>query len=55
MDPIRGLTKLRKVGEHRFRRIRRDDTLGEEILFEMGGDGKPTRMVWHSNNYRRVR
>jgi CubicO group peptidase (beta-lactamase class C family) len=55
MEPMRGLTKLRKVGEHRFRRIRRDDTLGEEIVFEMGADGKPARMVWHSNNYRRVR
>jgi CubicO group peptidase (beta-lactamase class C family) len=55
MDPVRGLTKLRKVGEHTFRRVRRDDTLGETIVFDMGADGRPTRMVWNSNHYRRVR
>jgi hypothetical protein len=55
MDPLRGLTKLRKVGEHTFRRVRRDDTLGETIVFDVGADGRPTRLVWHSNNYRRVR
>jgi CubicO group peptidase (beta-lactamase class C family) len=55
MDPVRGLTKLRKVGEHTFRRVRRDDTLGETIVFDMGADGRPTRMLWHSNHYRRVR
>jgi CubicO group peptidase (beta-lactamase class C family) len=55
MDPLRGLTKLRKVGEHTFRRVRRDDTLGETIVFDMGADGRPTRLVWHSNHYRRVR
>jgi len=55
MEPVRGLTKLRKVGEHTFRRVRRDDTLGETIAFEMGPDGRPTRLVWHSNHYRRVR
>jgi CubicO group peptidase (beta-lactamase class C family) len=55
MDPVRSLTKLRKVGEHTFRRIRRDDTLGEPFVFEMGSDGKPTRMVWFSNYYPRVK
>jgi hypothetical protein len=55
MEPVRGLTKLRKVGEHTFRRVRRDDTLGEPIVFEMGPDGRPTRLVWHQNHYRRVR
>ena len=55
MEPMRGLTKLRKVGEHTFRRVRSDDTLGEAIVFEMGPDGRATRMVWHSNNYRKVR
>jgi CubicO group peptidase (beta-lactamase class C family) len=55
MEPMRGLTKLRKVGAHTFRRLRRDDTLGETIVFHVGPDGRPTRLVWHSNNYRRVR
>jgi hypothetical protein len=55
MEPLRGLTKLRKIGEHTFRRVRRDDTLGETIVFEMGSDGRPARLVWHSNHYRRAR
>jgi CubicO group peptidase (beta-lactamase class C family) len=55
MEPLRGLMKLRKVGERTFRRVRRDDTLGETIVFEMGPDGRPTRLVWNSNYYRRTR
>jgi len=55
MNPLKDLEKFRKVGEHRFRRIRKDDTLGEEVVFEMGADGRPTRFVRHSNVLRRVR
>ena len=54
MDPLRSLTKLRKTGEHTFRRVRKDDALGEPIVFDIGSDGRPTRLVWHSNHYRRV-
>jgi hypothetical protein len=54
MDPVRGLVKLKKVDEHRFRRIRRDEALGEELVFEMGADGRAARMIWNSNQYRRV-
>ena len=53
-EPMRGLTKLKKVGEHTFRRVRRDDELGEQIVFQMGPDGSPARMIWNSNNYQRV-
>lgn len=55
MNPLASLSKLRKTGEHTFRRIRRDEALGEEIVFEMGADGKPTRFRQHQNYYSRVR
>jgi CubicO group peptidase (beta-lactamase class C family) len=55
MDPMRGLQKLRKVGEHTFRRVRKDEALAEQIVFDTGADGRITRMIWHSNNYRRVK
>jgi CubicO group peptidase (beta-lactamase class C family) len=54
-DPVKDLTKLKKTGENTFRRVRKDDVLGEEIVFEMGPDGRPARMKWHSNYYPRVR
>ena len=55
MDPLRGLIKLKKSSEHTFRRVRKDEALGEPVAFEVGPDGKVTRLVWHSNHYRRVR
>lgn len=55
MEPVKNLVKLRKSGEHRFRRVRKDDeTLGDEIVFEVGSEGKPTRLRMHSNYYPRV-
>lgn len=53
-DPVKAITKLRRTGVHTFRRVRKDEELGEEIVFEMGPDGRPTRMKWHSNYYPRV-
>ncbi len=55
MDPVGTLERLRKTGEDRFRRVRKDGTLGEEIVFVMGADGKPTRYTQHDNFLRRVR
>ncbi len=49
------LTKYRQVGEHRFKRIRDDDELGEETFFELGPDGQVVRMVRNSNYSYRVR
>ena len=46
---------LRKVGEHTFRRVRKDGSLGETVIFEMGPDGKAASMTWHSNPSRRIR
>jgi hypothetical protein len=54
MEPVRGLTKLRMTGEHTFRRIRNDEALGETLVFEMGREGQAVRMIWNSNQYRRV-
>lgn len=54
-DPMAGLARWKKTGDHTFRRIRKDDTLAESIVFEPGADGKPVRLVWHSNVYRRVK
>jgi len=53
-DPLGGLTKLRKTGEHTFRRVRKDNELGETITFEMGPDGKAVRYVQHGNRSPRV-
>lgn len=55
MNPLKAITKLKKTGEHTFRRIRDAEELGEEIVFEIGPDGRATRLKWHSNFYPRVR
>ncbi len=54
MEPVKGLTKLKKVGDHTFRRVRKDEALGETVVFEMGPDGRATRFQWHSNYYPRA-
>ena len=54
-NPMRDLTRLKHVGEHSFRRVRKDESLAEVITFEMGPDGRAARLVWNSNQYRRVR
>jgi CubicO group peptidase (beta-lactamase class C family) len=48
-DPMDELVELRKTGPHTFRRVRRDKKLGEEVRFEVGTDGRVSRMWWHSN------
>lgn len=55
MNPIKSLERLKKTGEDRFRRVRKDGTLGEEIVFVMGADGRPTRYTQHNNFLRRVK
>jgi CubicO group peptidase (beta-lactamase class C family) len=55
MEPVKELVKFKKTGEHTFRRIRKDESLGEEVVFEMGPDGRPTRFKQHSNYRPRVR
>ena len=55
MEPMKELVKFKKTGEHTFRRIRKDESLGEEVVFEMAPDGRPTRFKHHSNYAPRVR
>lgn len=53
-EPMKDLVKLKKTGDRTFRRIRKDETLGEEIVFEPGPDGRATRLRRHSNYLTRV-
>lgn len=55
MEPLKDLVKLKEVGEHTFRRVRKDDALGESVVFRMGPDGRPVRLEWHNNYYPRIR
>lgn len=55
MDPLKELWKLKRTGEHTFRRVRKDETLAEEVVFEIGPDGRATRFKRHSNYYPRTR
>jgi CubicO group peptidase (beta-lactamase class C family) len=55
MQPLKEMVKLKQAGEHRFRRMRKDESLAEEFLFEIGPDGRPARYVHHSNPSRRLR
>jgi len=48
-NPLADLVKLRPVGEHRFRRLRDDGALGEEVRFDVAPDGTPVRVWRHSN------
>jgi CubicO group peptidase (beta-lactamase class C family) len=56
-EPAEALTRLKKTGEHTFRRIREDDedVLGEEYVFDVAEDGTVTQVIWHSNGYRKIR
>jgi CubicO group peptidase (beta-lactamase class C family) len=49
-NPKESLFELEKVGDHTFRRVRRDDeSLGEEFFFEVDDNGTVTRFLQHSN------
>jgi hypothetical protein len=48
-DPLDGLTRFKKTGEHRFRRLRDDGELGEELVFELEYD--TVVRLWRNNQY----
>ena len=54
-NPLESLTKLKHVEGNTFRRIRDDETLAEEVVFELGPDGEVLRMKRHSNYSERIR
>jgi CubicO group peptidase (beta-lactamase class C family) len=53
-EPARGITKLVPAGEHAFRRRRSDEKLGEEIVFELGPDGRAKSFRRHYNVFSRT-
>jgi CubicO group peptidase (beta-lactamase class C family) len=54
-DPLASLTKLKHVAGNRFRRVRQDDELGEEIIFETGKKGEILGLRRHSNMSPKIR
>jgi CubicO group peptidase (beta-lactamase class C family) len=52
--PLDALVKLKPAGEHRFRRLRDDGTLGEEIRFEVDATGRAVRLWRFSNAMERA-
>ena len=48
-NPIAGITKLKHIEGNTFRRIRDNEELGEEWIFEEGADGDIVRVWQHSN------
>jgi hypothetical protein len=54
-NPMEGMTKLKKTGEHTFKRVRADGELMESYVFTMGPDGKATRYTVHGNHSPRLR
>jgi CubicO group peptidase (beta-lactamase class C family) len=54
-NPLEAMMKLKHVEGNRFRRIRDDETLGEEIVFETDANGNVVRMWQHSNASERMR
>ncbi len=47
--PLEGITFLKKIEGNTFRRVRDDETLGEEFIFEKDNSGKVTKYWRHSN------
>jgi len=47
-NPFRSLTLLKHIEGDTFRRLRGDETLGEEVVFERDETGKVIRMWQHS-------
>jgi hypothetical protein len=54
-DPLGGLTRLKHVEGGTFQRVRSDDSLGDEIVFETDSDGTVLRMWVHSNSSEKLR
>lgn len=54
-DPLGDMQKLKRISGNTFRFVRKDGDLGEEIVFELGSDGKVTRLKWSSNYQVKIR
>jgi CubicO group peptidase (beta-lactamase class C family) len=53
--PAQALTLLKHVEGDTFRRIRTDETLGEDVVFERDKTGRVIRMWQHSNSNARIK
>jgi len=53
-DPLDSLWEIRHVEANRFRRVRDDGELGEEIVFETDDAGNVTALLQHSNRWVRI-
>ena len=53
--PLDNITRLKHISGNTFKRIRDNDELGEEIVFELGVDGEVARLRRHSNVFPKVR
>jgi CubicO group peptidase (beta-lactamase class C family) len=53
-DPAANFTFYKHISGDVFRRVRKDDTLGEELRFEKDQQGKVIRMWNHSNYYNKL-
>lgn len=54
-SPLKGIRKLKHIKGHTFRRIRKNDKLGEEIVFNVDNDGKVINFRQHSNYMKKVK
>lgn len=55
-SPLEGMTFLKHIKDDTFRRVRSDETLGEEIIFEKDKKtGKVLRMYWDSNFFKKLK
>ena len=54
MQPLKEMDRYRKTGEHEFRRIRKDGTLGESVTFDVAPDGRAKSVRVHSNAWMRI-
>ena len=48
-NPLNSLTRLRRIEDGTFRRVRDNDDLGEEFIFEEMPDGR--MLMWRNDNY----
>jgi CubicO group peptidase (beta-lactamase class C family) len=54
-NPVRAITRYRKIGEHTFQRIRDDDELAEAITFDVDASGRATTLRQNYNFMPRIR
>lgn len=54
-NPARDMDLLKHIEGDTFRRIRDDETLGEEVVFERDKTGRVIRFVQHSNYYPKIK